>query len=54
MLHVKINCFSGLYAPPVSEFCLSCPPGKSCNNITEEPVDCGDGFYSIGGKVVCL
>lgn len=41
----------GLYAPAGSEVCLTCPPGKQCENITAGPVDCEDGYYSIGGKV---
>ena len=36
-----------------TQACIPCPAGSFCPNITASPIDCPDGFYSLGFATVC-
>ena len=40
---------------PLSQIprCAPCPAGYSCGNITQPPVPCPSGFYSLQGDASC-
>ncbi len=41
----------GYYSSAIASKCDLCPPGKSCNDPSATPADCGTGEYSLGGVV---
>ena len=33
--------------------CVPCPAGYSCGNVTQPPVPCASGFFSLQGNAFC-
>lgn len=47
-------CPQGYYKDlTTGDLCTKCPAGKECNDPTQAPTDCADGFFSFEGQVQC-
>ena len=50
-----IQCLNGTYSNETkSTECKTCPAGFSCPNVDETPVECKNGYYSLGETSQCL
>ena len=54
-MHSAMICLNGTYSDNTkSTECKTCPAGFSCPNIDEGPVECKNGYYSLGGTTQCI
>ena len=51
MLFCCISCLSGCTSQIPR--CAPCPAGYSCTNVTQPPVPCMPGYYSLKGNALC-
>lgn len=51
MLFCCISCLSGCTSQIPR--CAPCPAGYSCTNVTQPPVPCMPGYYSLQGNALC-
>ena len=50
-----IKCLNGTYSDKTkSTECKTCPAGFSCPNVDQKPVECKNGYYSLGGTTQCF
>ena len=50
-----LQCLNGTYSNETkSTECKTCPAGFSCPNTDETPVECKNGYYSLGATSQCL